>query len=491
MRVFHINKTAGKWLISFFIISFLQFIFSNIIIEKVGMDAEQIEKWMSIYEWLILLNSVLCLISIRSIYKSFLTPYTIFLIFLLLFNVGQFIMWALGIHYITPLSKELGISTHIRYLDNLTLLKVMGISLPAISFFHLGYLITNIQSANQKFKTQDTRLVKYLFFRIGIILLVFSSLFVMYQSIHNLSVSMRTGYTSLYYGNESEIGNPIVKYISYMFIPSIFLIFIGSNYSKKVFKSLTIVFLCYLIINLLSGDRGSWIYFICIWLFCYIKLYGFKRDKLKILIKFGILGLLILFSTSVFVAFREIGFGNITKEDIFLVLKNSQMVFIKPIFEMGQSARVLGILVQDNINRLWEYGNTYLYGFISAPLPRIKVLFGFPDYYLDDWLSQVYLGLKNYGVGFSLFAEAFLNGGFLLYPFYVFLIGILIGKVSNQDINVDHPIKEFICLAGITILLPLCRGSFELNMRKFFYGCIVLVGIIYLFKYLAKVRDSS
>lgn len=79
---------------------------------------------------------------------------------------------------------------------------------------------------------------------------------------------------------------------------------------------------------------------------------------------------------SIFVKFREVGFTNISRSDVQNVLYDSSFVFVKPIFEMGQSARVLGIIIQDNLNLHWDYGNTYIAAILSMVLPRIKVLFG-------------------------------------------------------------------------------------------------------------------
>ena len=58
-------------------------------------------------------------------------------------------------------------------------------------------------------------------------------------------------------------------------------------------------------------------------------------------------------------------------------------LLLSPFFEMGQSARILGIIIQDSLDKTYQYGNTYIADILGMILPRIKVLFGFPDMYVE------------------------------------------------------------------------------------------------------------
>ena len=439
---------------------------------------------MKIYEWLIVITVVIVFVSWKKITGKYFTPYTIFYSFLTVFNAGQFAMWAFNIHYVTQYSKELGVATHIRYMDSETLLRIIAITLPAITVFHAGALIFSKAEHNdysyQKDIFADERICIALRY-VGIVFFAVSYAISMYETVVNFSIAEITGYTSLYYGETSGY-NPILKYLGYMFLPSIFAVFFGFKCSRKSFIVLSLAFLPYMLLNVIMGDRGSWVYFICLWIWCYWNFFykkdvndtEKKRKQRKRLILLIVSGAIMLSFVSVFVKFRDIGFNQITADDMKTVFSDLRFIFVKPIFEMGQSARVLGIILQDNIHETWTGGNTYIASVISMPLPRIKLFFGFFDGYLDNWISQTHMNLKNYGLGFTAVAEAYLNGGEIFYPLYMFIIGAFIGRLSYINIEEANYGKMFICLASMVTLMTICRGSAELGFRKWFYGCMVM-----------------
>jgi len=461
---------------------------------------------MPIYEWLIVITSILSVWSWKKATGKIFTPYVIFFAFLLVFNAGQFVMWAFGIHYVTRLSSELGVSRHIRYMDKQTLLHIMMITAAALNFFHSGALLIGSmhleKAGGASINLNQNEKIRIGLRYVGIVLLVVSYVISIYVSIYEMNIARVSGYTSLYYG-DSQITNPLIKYISYMFLPSFFAVFIGYKYSKKVFRVLSVVFLPYMLLNIIIGDRGSWIYFLCIWIWCYWTFFSndgkdykqkLKNNK-KRFIFLVIIGALSLTVVTIFVKFRDIGFQNISSRDIQEVVKDARYIFVKPFFEMGQSARVLGIVLQDNLHGKWSGGNTYLAGIVSMVLPRIKLWLGLNDGYLDNWLSQTYLGLKNYGEGFSAIAEAYLNGGEFFYPFYMFIVGGVIGKNTYFEINNESKQdygKLFIALSSVVSLITICRGSVELSLRKWFYGCFVIWLLARLMaKYFIKERERS
>lgn len=445
---------------------------------------------MFVYEWLIILTVVATVITWKKVGGNYLSPFTILYGFLVAFNAGQFIMWGFGIHYVTEFSSELGVSTHIRYMDTQTLMKILFVTLPSLSFFFSGVLLSS-SSCEKKRNSYDSMtnlLWRDLLKKSGIPLLVLSYVITMYDTIRNISIASMYGYTSLYYG-DMESTNNIVKYVSYMFLPSIFATYIGYGCSKKAFKLLSFVMVPYIVLNLLMGDRGSWIYFICLWTWCYLKFYENDNDKnadINIkqergsLIKVVILTVVVLLFTTVFYKYREIGFQNVSMDNFMEVISNLSYVFIKPIFEMGQSARCLGILIQDDLSSTWDGGNTYLAGISAMVLPRIKLFFGFYDGYIENWFSQIYMGINNYGLGFTAIAEAYLNGGPFFYPVYMMLFGLFVGNITkykNKVNGIDYKSLYFV-LSSTVLIITACRGSIELSLRKWFYGCLLLYFLI-------------
>lgn len=479
----YINRNIFSYGILFTVISFIEWRVGDLLNSKI--KSLDYTLTMKTYEWLIVLTVVLVFVSWKNITGKYFTPYTIFYFFLAIFNAGQFIMWAFNIHYITHDSKELGVATHIRYMDIETLLKIIIITLPAITAFHAGALILlGFEHKKKSIQRDFLENEKYCaaLRRVGIFFFIISYAISMNETVKNFGIAKESGYTSLYYG-ETTGGNPILKYLGYMFLPSIFAVFIGFKCSRKSFFVLSLAFLPYMLLNVIMGDRGSWVYFICLWIWCYwiffykkaisdIQKKKIQRKKIIILI---LSGAIFLSFVSVFVKFRDIGFDRITIEDMNEVFSDLRFVFVKPFFEMGQSARVLGIIIQDNIHKSWTGGNTYISGIISMPLPRIKMIFGFYEGYLENWISQTHMHLKNYGIGFTAVAEAYLNGGEIFYPFYMFVMGAFVGKLGFINVkDYANSEKMFICLASMVSLMTICRGSVELSLRKWFFGCIAL-----------------
>ena len=98
-------------------------------------------------------------------------------------------------------------------------------------------------------------------------ILVVSWVINLYYSISGFKEAAVLGYSALF----DQTMPPLIKYISYMFVPSLFLVLITRNYQKKYFYILTIFFLTYALPLLITGDRGSWIYFLGPWLWLYIR----------------------------------------------------------------------------------------------------------------------------------------------------------------------------------------------------------------------------
>ena len=456
-----------------------------------NVDSLNYEFIMFVYEWLIVFTLVATCITWKKIQEFWISPYIILYLFLMIFNAGQFIMWAFGIHYVTRMSSELGVATHIRFMDHQTLMRIVFITLPAVTFFYFGTLVSTLGEKKEQVTINEVKNILFQKWikRIGICVLIISYLVAIYDTVSDFSFASLAGYTSLYYG-DTRSSSALLKYISYMFLPSFFATYVGFQCSKKAFKVLTILIIPYIAMNLIMGDRGSCIYFICLWAWCYSQFYSSnnhskmsryeKREKRKRVIKIIIIAIVLLIPTMIFYKYRDIGFNTITLDDIKMITSDMSYMFIKPFFEMGQSARCLGIVIQDNLNKIWDGGNTYIAGIVSMALPRIKLLFGFYDNYFENWFSQSYLGIQNYGLGFTAIAEAYLNGGMIFYPLYMILFGFFIGKITNYKAAVgliNYKSLYFVLGSTVTIITA-CRGSIELSLRKWFYGCLLIYLIV-------------
>src|SRR5699024_1812489 len=152
----------------------------------------------------------------------------------------------------------------------------------------------------------------------------------------------------------------VFNLINRMFFPCIVGLLIGSNFKRNVRYAVCIIFTIYLVINLLSGDRGSWVYYLLILIFMRHTFYK-KFEWKQILIGSGI-GVLFLHLVNIIVLLRRS--SEITLENIInsFTLKNSPI--IEFIFEMGGSIKPALVLVQYDWD-IWPYVNSYVIAFIG------------------------------------------------------------------------------------------------------------------------------
>lgn len=409
--------------------------------------------------------------SIRKMQGQWFSLYLVFFLFLYIFSYGQFFMWTFGIHYIS----EMTVSRHVRFIDKDTVVRIQIVSLHLLSIFHLGALIS-VKRYEKKIRCrkesmEELRLLK----QMGLPMLAISFLINMYVSVTGFRQAAVSGYSALF---DTQL-LPIMKYLSYMFVPSIYLNLVTHKYDRKWFYFLTVVFAAYAMPLMITGDRGSWIYFLGPWLWCYIKFVNKNGENLKEERKrtaFAVvLVAAVFFVSSAFVSIRGEGYTAITRDAFDIA--DIYTPFIKPFFEMGQSARILGIILQDGLDKIYPYGNTFVADILGMVWPTLKVFLGFPDMYVENWMSTDYLHMVNYGVGFSSFAEAYLNGGIWFAWFYMLVFGWFIGKlitIKKKDV-LENPIKSYVALSATTMLGPSVRATLDLWLREFFWGVLVVL----------------
>lgn len=440
------------------------------------------EKIMYVLSVICTIHLLLSLLSIRRMQGGrIFSPYFIVFMFLYIFSFGQFLMWTFGIHYIA----EMTVSRHVRFIDSSTVVRIQIISLELVSIFHWAVLMVARKydyRINKRIEKNSTLAwLKIL----SIPMLIVSWIINVYYSVVGFRQAAISGYAALFEQNVPAL----IKYLSYMFVPAVFLVIITHNYSKKWFYILTVMFGMYALPLMIAGDRGSWIYFLCAWLWIYIRFVNTPEgDDDKTCRRRAILSVVLvialLFVSSIFVSVRGEGYTNLQKTNI--SFEDLYTPFVKPFFEMGQSARILGIEIQDGLDKTYHYGNTYIADVLGMVLPRIKVFFGFPDWYVENWMSSQYLNMVNYGVGFSAFGEAYLNGGVFFSWFYMLLYGVFLGRltlIKNEDVHI-YPIKAYLALSAVAMLGPSVRATMDLWLREFFWGTLVVLII-------AKILSST
>src|SRR5699024_3279207 len=237
-----------------------------------------------ILSWAGILVVIYVLSSWYCVTGNFFSLYTIFIMFFFLFNFGQPLMWAFGIHQ----SNEIGATTlytmgmpstgSIAYTQVLTLISII--------MFHFGavfcYKPENKKKTNDNLTIMNAKINSKSIFYTCLIISLFVIPITFFNSIYDLIFSQSHGYGALYYDN-SKVNIRVFNLLSRMFFPCLVGLLIGSNFHKGTRNFVYAVFFLHLFINLLSGDRGSWVYDLVLLIFIRHAFYKKVRWKQMLL----------------------------------------------------------------------------------------------------------------------------------------------------------------------------------------------------------------
>lgn len=475
-------------LITFFvsIFGYLGYL-STISFVDVAMDYDIL---IFIYSWIGIFLAIYIVVSWKGITGTIFSPYTIFMLFFFLFNFGQSLMWAFGIHSPTEIGKipmYSGFGTP----SESDILKVQSIVIISILMFHLGATLSykktikvSLQFAGDKAsnsnKYENSLVLTSIFYSclfIGIIVIPVQLYFVY----SDFQVAMTYGYKSLYYSEHAKTNASFLGLLTRMFFPCLVGLLIGSRYNKKVKLIVYSIFAIYLVLNLLSGDRGSWIYkvIILVWLShtCY------KPINFKIAFKYLFVSIIGLYVTYSIVSVRDIGLDNLTISTLLSSFSLKNSILTKPFFEMGGSMKPT-IILQKYGWDIWPYTNTYLLAVLGMVTNKLIYSMDLPFALISSWFSQDYLGL-NWGAGFSIVAEALLNFGPIFSPIVMILLGYIISSLLYVDKRMSYrkyPLKILFIVTTLHVILPVTRSYFHLLLKDWFYSFIPLLIIIIICK---------
>lgn len=463
--------------LTIFIITFICYLLY--IVYGVYFDInQQYSLTISVLSWLGYLILFYIIFTWYKITGKFFSLYSIFMLFFFLFNYGQPLMWALGIHQPNEIGQrnlytlDIANSGSIVYTQLLTLISIM--------MFHLGAVFSYKKKASHVrnyFDVNKEVTLKAIFYT-SIILSVVVIPITFYNSIYDLFYSQQHGYEALYY-DENKSNIIIFNLIQRMFFPCVLGLLIGSQYNRIIMYVVYFIFSIYLMINLLAGDRGSWIYYIIILIFMSHTFY--KKINWRQIFIGTILGVLFLHFVQVIVELRD-GAG-INPENIInsFLFENSPIVQF--IFEMGDSMRPALVLIQYDWD-IWPYLNSYILAFIGLIPSSLLEFLGIPFNSLGNWFSQEYLGI-SYGAGFSIVAEALINFGPILTPFIMIFIGYIVTSLTYLDKSFsikENSLRILFAVSSMSVFVTLIRGHFYHTLSFWLYGVLFFVLIVILIK---------
>lgn len=399
----------------------------------------------------------------------------IILLFFFLFNFGQMFMWTLGIHFDEELGKAVLYGVYSVPSVN-EIYKAQVFALFCFNCLTMGMIVASMLKKEKssaffidKNKEDDIRKVIYkvsCVIAVPVILLTFVKIGI------TLWQSAKFGYISLYYSGFS-VGAPISRAEDYFF-PVIVGLLIGSNYKKM--KPVYIIFSFYMILYMLAGERGNWVYKLIVLIWMHHSFY--KPISIKTLFKVGIIGLVVIYIVGIVVDLRQYGFLNITTAQFAKAASLNNSFLTRFIFEMGSSLSIIILVMGFGRGAFLQYGNTFFSSFIASFSSMISSQLGINHVFLANHLSQNLLHI-GYGAGFNIFAEFYVNYGY--YGAYLLLIlGFLIGILMQGSTNLykGGVMKSYIACICCSIICSMVRDSALGGLRQLVQVALFLYLII-------------
>ena len=472
------NKEIG---IITFLVAILGYVIYVMTASLVNINSDYSEM-IFLLSWLGIFLGLYVVVTWYKLTRTVFSLYTIFMLFFFLFTFGQCFMWAFGIHIPSEISQQVALFPGFGVPSGGDIVKAQGLTLICILMFHSGAVICYKPRTKPRIKAKvsqqdavkidDSITLKSIYYACLIASLVVVPI-TLYYVYTDFQLSSVYGYSALYSSEFVVKGATVSGLLSKMFFPCLVGLLIGSGYNKKVQMNVYIAFAIYLLINLLAGDRSSWIYkiVILVWLShtCY-KPINFKR-----LAKYAVIAIVGLYITHAIVSFRDVGLSNITVASVFDSLSFKDSPIISGIFEMGSTMN-LTIVLQKYGWDVWPYANTYLLAILGMVTNGVIYALGIPFALLSDWYSQSYLGI-SWGAGFSIIAEAVINVGPIIAPLIMIVLGYIITSMIYLDKEMSYkerPFRFFFAAATLHNFITIIRNESHVLLKDWFYGVVCL-----------------
>lgn len=442
-----------------------------------------LETYKFVLSWI---GIVIYIYSIYSWYKingRIFDLYTIMFTFLVVFNFGQCILWAFGIH----VDGEIGDGTMfaIGAPTNRHIVLAQLVTLISLVMFNLGAIFC-YKKEKKTYEEENVKLKKSIVLNVSKVMSLIVIPITFFQLINSLIIRLQYGYSSLYYG-EHVNSNLIQEMCSRLFFICLYGLLIGKDFNKSTRKFVYGIFLIYIIISLICGDRGGWVYALCI--FAFLHCNYVKKFKLKSILIIFIVGTIMLNIINVFVSLRNTEINKESIQEIFSADKNQ---VVEVIAEMGASMNIQTSLIMTDYD-IYPYGNTYIFAILGIVSDSFIELLGIDYIDLSTWFSKNYLGLINWGTGFSIVGEALINFGPYKAPIMMIVLGWIISSltyISNEELK-NNPKKLMFVLIGVLSLIPVFRGTMAYQLKIYFYRIIVFYGMYLIYLTIYKNKKNK
>ncbi len=390
--------------------------------------------------------------------------YSIFILLMFMFNFGQCLCWAFGIH----IDGEIGDSLmwNNARASAWDIYRAQVVFLQCVTLFHLAASYKTSPSTPLKLHREESELYsqqKTSMFLAGCVLSALVVPLSLYSSVMDFLQAGTYGYGSLYYGDMAQ-KNPILTYADFMFIPCLVTLLISGDYKRKIRYIVYAVFAVYSVFEIASGNRGSWFYAVLLFLWMHHTYHKkISRKTFALMIVAAFLSLYIL------LAINTVRNSGISGDSIKNALTSTETnPFFSFLFEMGNSMGVNIMIIDEK--PVFPLGNSYIASFFGSVTSAIPELFGVDYVTVSRWFSQDYLGI-TWGAAFTIVAEAVLNFGAYLGPFVFALIGVIFKKPLNVAVN-KSPLKTFVYIVLSFALMAAVRNCAHDFFKQVFFSVV-------------------
>lgn len=415
-----------------------------------------------ILSWVGLIQFVLQMVQYRKKYGTFFDLYTIFLLFFTLFNFGQCLGWAFGIHT----EDEIGARNLYGFMSATN----YDIARAQLMFLICSFIMHSIVMSKNAYESHNYSIDLKSDVRLFKIAKMFSIIVFpvsLGYTIFLLQASKIYGYQALYYDDIMTNVSPIVIFINKMFVPCIIALLVGSAYRKKVVMVVYVIFLIYIVIDLSSGDRGAWIYLLIMIVWMHNKFYHPLSKKMLLI---GICAAYLFFSVTD--SITKVRNEGISIENISQQMNSDGDNFVvSTVFNMGHTMGVNVVTMAKDAR--YPYGISYLLAILGGMSTGVLDMLGISYSTPTKWLSQEYMGI-TWGAGLSNIAESIINFGSLFAPLIFILIGMLIRKTLLYY-SWNSALRWFVCLALACFLLGTNRSTAHEFMKSIIYGILPIL----------------
>ena len=417
--------------------------------------------------------------------KEKIIPFNIIYVFFVLFQFGLPILNALDGNYY---------SFYINQFDEGSLIESVRNTAISIEFFALGAMIvggkeySNKTIKNSVFSDNNSNNIESIFtviFTITSIVAIPLAIYVAYlASIHGYNYVKE---------DTMRIYNGLTRVCQQLFVPSTVLVIIFTE-SKKKKKAFLIISILYATILIFTGGRTTSIGIIIMDLFIFLS--EFFKEKTNRILFFKIIAIIVIIA---------VGFLGVTVIQIRSGVNSSKGIvgiMETAIAEMGFNFTSICFtrLYIPNVEN-YKMGFSYFASLVCLIPKSIdftgtinNIYVNLPELWLANKLHTSFDSLYDFGVGYSVIAEAYYNFG--AFGFLgVFVQSLIINFFMNKDYSnsTDKKFRKYIQMILLFELITYPRRSFYTLLKSIEYDIWLVMLIIFFYssyKYTVKERNN-